>query len=132
MPRRTATSVKMAFEEIKLCVAIANIQPLKLVSDAIKKTPKYAQIAASVREVGLVEPPVVGRDRSDPGKYLLLDGHLRIEILKDMGRSDVTCLVSTDLHLQQACESPRDGPGTQDDRKGGPARCPRRANCEGT
>jgi ParB-like chromosome segregation protein Spo0J len=96
MPRRTATSVKMAFEEIKLCVAIANIQPLKLVSDAIKKTPKYAQIAASVREVGLVEPPVVARDRSDPGKYLLLDGHLRIEILKDIGRSDVTCLVSTD------------------------------------
>ena len=86
----------MAFEEIKLCVAIANIQPLKLVSDAIKKTPKYAQIAASVREVGLVEPPVVARDRSDPGKYLLLDGHLRIEILKDIGRSDVTCLVSTD------------------------------------
>jgi ParB-like chromosome segregation protein Spo0J len=86
----------MAFEEIKLCVAIANIQPLKFVSDAIKKTPKYAQIAASVREVGLVEPPVVARDRSDPGKYLLLDGHLRIEILKDIGRSDVTCLVSTD------------------------------------
>jgi ParB-like chromosome segregation protein Spo0J len=86
----------MAFEEIKLCVAIANIQPLKLVSDAIKKTPKYAQIAASVREVGLVEPPVVARDRSDPGKYLLLDGHLRIEILKDIGRNDVTCLVSTD------------------------------------
>jgi ParB-like chromosome segregation protein Spo0J len=66
------------------------------VSDAIKKTPKYAQIAASVREVGLVEPPVVARDRSDPGKYLLLDGHLRIEILKDIGRNDVTCLVSTD------------------------------------
>ena len=63
---------------------------------AIKKTPKYAQIAASIREVGIVEPPVVARDRSEPGKYLLLDGHLRIEVLKDMGETEVTCLISTD------------------------------------
>jgi ParB-like chromosome segregation protein Spo0J len=87
---------KMAFEELELRVAIAHIQPLKLVSSAIKKTPKYVQIAASIREVGIVEPPVVARDHSEPGKYLLLDGHLRIDVLKDMGETDVTCLVSTD------------------------------------
>ena len=88
--------VKMAFEEAKLRIAIADIQPLKLVSNAIKNTPKYAQIVASIREVGIVEPPVVARDHSEPGKYLLLDGHLRIDVLKDMGQTDVTCLVSTD------------------------------------
>ena len=97
MARRAATSiVKMAFEDVKLRIAIAHIQPLKLVPSAIKKTPKYAQIAASIREVGIVEPPVVARDHSEPGKYLLLDGHLRIDVLKDMGQTDVTCLVSTD------------------------------------
>jgi ParB-like chromosome segregation protein Spo0J len=88
--------VKMAFEEAELRVAIAHIQPLKLVSSAIKKTPKYIQIAASIREVGIVEPPVVARDHSEPGKYLLLDGHLRVDVLKDMGETKVTCLVSTD------------------------------------
>lgn len=88
--------VKMAFEEAKLRIAIAHIQPLKLVSSAIKNTPKYAQIVASIREVGIVEPPVVARDHSEPGKYLLLDGHLRIDVLKDMGQTEVTCLVSTD------------------------------------
>jgi ParB-like chromosome segregation protein Spo0J len=88
--------VKMAFEETELRVAIAQIQPLKLVSRALKKTPRYAQIVASIREVGIVEPPVVARDTSEPGKYLLLDGHLRIDVLKDMGETDVTCLVSTD------------------------------------
>jgi ParB-like chromosome segregation protein Spo0J len=88
--------VKMAFEELELRVAIAHIQPLKLVSSAIKKTPKYVQIAASIREVGIVEPPVVARDHSEPGKYLLLDGHLRVDVLKDMGETTVTCLVSTD------------------------------------
>jgi len=86
----------MAFEKAKLRIAIAQIQPLKLVSSAIKKTSKYVQIAAAIREVGLVEPPVVARDHSEPGKYLLLDGHLRIDVLKDMGQTDVICLVSTD------------------------------------
>ena len=97
MARGAATSiVKVAFEDAKVRIAIAQIQPLKLVSAAIKKTPKYAQIAASIREVGLVEPPVVARDHSDSGKYLLLDGHSRIDVLKDMGHTDVICLVSTD------------------------------------
>jgi ParB-like chromosome segregation protein Spo0J len=97
MARKAAIStVKMAFEGAELRVAIAHIQPLKLVSSAIKKTQKYAQIAASIREVGIVEPPVVARDHSESGKYLLLDGHLRIDVLKDMGETEVTCLVSTD------------------------------------
>jgi ParB-like chromosome segregation protein Spo0J len=97
MGRRPALStVKQAFEETRLRIPIAQIQPLRLVSPAIKKTPKYLQIVASIREVGIVEPPVVARDRSDLGKYLLLDGHLRIDVLKDMGESEVTCLISTD------------------------------------
>jgi hypothetical protein len=86
----------MGFEQARLQIAIDQIVPLKIVSSAIKKTPKYAQIAASIREVGLVEPPVVARDRGEPGKYLLLDGHLRIDVLKDLGRNEVTCLISTD------------------------------------
>jgi ParB-like chromosome segregation protein Spo0J len=97
MARKPAVSlVTMAFEEMQLRIAIADIQPLKLVSDVVKGTAKYAQIAASIREVGIVEPPVVARDRSEPGKYFLLDGHSRIEVLKDMGEADVVCLVSTD------------------------------------
>jgi ParB-like chromosome segregation protein Spo0J len=57
---------------------------------------KYAQIVASVREVGIIEPPVVSRDPQSRSKYILLDGHLRVEALKDLGETEVTCLVSTD------------------------------------
>lgn len=97
MPRRAASSsVMMAFEEGRIRVAIDQIVPLKMVSNAIKNSPKYAQIAASIREVGLVEPPVLARDRGEVGKYLLLDGHLRIDVLKNMGHKEVTCLISTD------------------------------------
>lgn len=90
------SSITRGFEEDRVRISIDQILPLKIVSGAAKKSPKYAQIAASIREVGLVEPPVVARDRGDPGKYLLLDGHLRLDVLKEMGHTEVTCLISTD------------------------------------
>jgi RepB plasmid partitioning protein/ParB-like nuclease domain len=88
--------VTMAFERESVSIAIENIQPLRLVTGGAKKTPKYSQIQSSIREVGLVEPPVVARDRSEKRKYLLLDGHLRLEVLRDLGATEVTCLVATD------------------------------------
>jgi ParB-like chromosome segregation protein Spo0J len=86
----------MGFEKATRRLAIADLQPLKIVSAEIKKSPKYAQIVASIGEIGIVEPPVVTPDRKDKGKYLLLDGHLRIEALKDRGETEVVCLISID------------------------------------
>lgn len=96
MTRIEADPVEMAFERDALRLAIADIQPLKIVGGTVKKSPKYAQIVASIAEVGIIEPPVVARDQGKPGKYLLLDGHARIEVLKDRGEMHVRCLVSTD------------------------------------
>jgi RepB plasmid partitioning protein/ParB-like nuclease domain len=62
----------------------------------VKRSAKYRQIAASISEVGLVEPPVVTRSRGNNGKFLLLDGHLRLEVLSDRGYLEVDCLVSTE------------------------------------
>jgi hypothetical protein len=96
MRKLNADPIEMAFEREALRLAIVNIQPLKIVGDTVKKSPKYAQIVASIAEVGIIEPPVVARDQRTPGKYLLLDGHARIEVLKDRGDTDVMCLISTD------------------------------------
>jgi ParB-like chromosome segregation protein Spo0J len=49
-----------------------------------------------IAEIGLVEPPVVARSREGLGKFLLLDGHLRAEVLREQGVTEVCCLVSTD------------------------------------
>ena len=35
-------------------------------------------------------------DTRDTNSYLLLDGHLRIEVLRDLGHTEVECLISTD------------------------------------
>ncbi|WP_339036314.1 plasmid partitioning protein RepB C-terminal domain-containing protein [Bradyrhizobium symbiodeficiens] len=77
-------------------VRLADIQPLKLVSEEVKRSPKYRQIAASVAEIGLVEPPVVARSRDGQNKFLLLDGHLRFEVLRGRGLLEVECLISTE------------------------------------
>ncbi|WP_249169875.1 plasmid partitioning protein RepB C-terminal domain-containing protein [Bradyrhizobium liaoningense] len=77
-------------------VRLSDIQPLKLVSEEVRRSPKYRQIAASVGEIGLVEPPVVARSRDGQGKFLLLDGHLRLEVLRERGLLEVECLISTE------------------------------------
>jgi len=89
-------SVKMGFASEAVTVAIEDILPLKKVKAGVKKTVKYRQIQTSIREVGVIEHPVVYAEKGVPGKYLLLDGHLRIEVLKELGTTEVTCLLSTD------------------------------------
>ena len=46
--------------------------------------------------MGIIEPPVVARGADGSGVFLLVDGYIRIEILKDLGASSVTCLVAID------------------------------------
>jgi hypothetical protein len=69
---------------------------VKQLHKRVKKTKKYLQISASIHEVGIVEPPIVIPEPHKKGKYLLLDGHLRIEILKELGAQGVICLVATE------------------------------------
>lgn len=85
-----------AFERDCILLPIAAILPVKTLRRTVKASDKYRQITASIREVGIIEPPVVARDPKAPGVYLLLDGHLRLEVLKDLGRTEIECLVSTD------------------------------------
>ncbi len=70
--------------------------PLRTISASVKKSVKYGQIAASIAEVGIIEPPVVARDATDPERYHLLDGHLRVEIVRERGDTELVCLVATD------------------------------------
>lgn len=93
---RPSEIVKIAFEANFVVLPINAILPVHTLRKTVKASQKYRQITASVREVGLVEAPVVARDKNQPNIFLLLDGHLRIEILKDLGKTEVECLISTD------------------------------------
>ena len=88
--------IVIAFEPESILVDLTDLLPVKSFPKTIKKSRKYQQVAASIREIGIIEPPVVARQDGRTGKFLLLDGHLRIEVLKELEIGAVTCLVATD------------------------------------
>lgn len=88
--------VTLGFENDCVTIPVADILPVRVLGKSVKSSRKYVQITASIREVGLVEPPVVTRNAGEDGSWLLLDGHIRIEVLKDLGIEQVECLISTD------------------------------------
>lgn len=94
--QRSALPVPLAFEQATLRIPIADILPLREVPANVRKSVKYGQIAASIDEVGIIEPPVVVRDGSDSAKYHLLDGHLRVDILRKRGDTEAVCLIATE------------------------------------
>lgn len=91
-------AIKKAFESEGKVVPIELILPTRSISPAYRQSPKYRRIQASIKEVGIVEPIVVypqsGAGRSK--QYLLLDGHLRLDVLRQQGATEVLCLISTD------------------------------------
>ena len=87
---------KIAFKPKSVFVKFANILPVRKYPKDIRKSRKYQQIKASIQEIGIIEPPSVYRVAGKKGQFLLLDGHLLVEVLKELGAEGVTCLISTD------------------------------------
>lgn len=94
--RVSREDVKIGFEADTVLLNLDEISPLKIVTPAVRDSEKFKQILASIKEIGIIEPPVVAPRKKGQGKHHLLDGHLRIEALKEIGEKEVVCLVSTD------------------------------------
>lgn len=88
--------IQIGFDKHTITLKIDQIVRLKTIPDAVRTSKKFAQIVASIREIGIIEPPAVAPDTTNSGQYFLLDGHLRIEALKELGETEVVCLVSRD------------------------------------
>lgn len=92
-------TVTQGFEGTTIVVSIDRILPTRKLPRDFRQTPKYRSILASVREVGIIDPLAVHPEKgggSGDGLYILLDGHLRLEALKELGGQQAVCLVSTD------------------------------------
>lgn len=90
-----ANIIKQGFQEKLIELGVEELLPTKSISIYAMKCRKYGQVLSSIREVGLIEAPVVAPRQKGKG-YLLLDGHLRIMALKELGVERVSCLISTD------------------------------------
>ncbi|MHB0999830.1 MAG: plasmid partitioning protein RepB C-terminal domain-containing protein [Armatimonadota bacterium] len=91
------SSIRLGFEMQTINIQLEDILPSHMMDEKMKSSKKYETVMASIQEVGIIEPPVVHHLRGELDKqYLLLDGHMRIEILKELGLKTVLCLVATD------------------------------------
>lgn len=87
-------AVRMAFEPTVRELALDRILSSKMLSAAVTESVKYKRIAASIAQVGLVEPLVVSQSRSN--EHMLLDGHVRLSVLKEQGAEAARCIVADD------------------------------------
>jgi len=88
--------IKLACNDDVNMVPLDKILPTRLIEPTIRRSAKYKCIAASVRELGIIEPLVVFPSKDSNGSFMLLDGHVRLDILKDLGHKTAKCIVSTD------------------------------------
>jgi ParB-like chromosome segregation protein Spo0J len=86
--------IRIGFDSQTIDLRLNQIIAIKVVTPAARASQKFRQIVASIKEVGVIEPLAVSPQKG--GKYILLDGHMRFEALKELGEEDATCLISTD------------------------------------
>jgi hypothetical protein len=87
-------SALLAFQDQVFTLPLSSIIPQRPLTPHVKNSQSYLQIKASVVEIGLIEPLVVF-PQNDRG-FLLLDGHLRLAILKELGATEAKSLIATD------------------------------------
>ncbi len=87
--------IPMAFADRIITVRLEDILLLRKLDFDPKEHRMYQRILASIRQVKLIEPLAVYPVKGSDGKYTLLDGHLRLHALKEIGEQDAKCLVAT-------------------------------------
>ena len=88
--------VQIGFDGQTIELGPDKLLPTRSLHPDIRKTRKFEQIRASLKEIGLIEPLIVTPPDSASGLHMLLDGHLRLLAMRELGFAAVTCLVSTD------------------------------------
>ena len=59
-------------------------------------TVKFRQIVSSIQSVGIIEPLSVTLADATEEQYLLLDGHVRLQALHELGAATAPCLLASD------------------------------------
>ena len=87
--------IRISFEPTVVDIILDRLLPLRPMTAPIIKSRKYARIASSIEQVGVIEPLVVTKADGD-GRHMLLDGHLRLHALQANGATTAPCIVSDD------------------------------------
>lgn len=87
-------TVGFGFE--RLTIPLSRLLPVRHLSDPEKKVTRYRSIVSSIPQIGIIEPLMVFPQPDKDENYLIMDGHLRFHALRELGITEVECLVSTE------------------------------------
>lgn len=93
-------AVQMAFDPHGVMVPIGQILPVRAVRPETRKGQQYQRLFASIREIGVIEPLIIYPQEVSPGgerRFTLLDGHFRLDVLRELGRTEAFCLIAKSL-----------------------------------
>ena len=79
-----------------ITLALDRILPSRKPPEGLQTSRKFKQIVASMEAVGMIEPLSVGKADKKTGQHILLDGHMRLLALRQLGYADAPCLIATD------------------------------------
>ncbi|MCM7272265.1 ParB N-terminal domain-containing protein [Enterobacter hormaechei] len=86
--------IKQSFSNEFMHLDVYKLTPSKPLIHNIKNSIKYQQVKKSISEFELVEPILVYFDKKE-NEIRILDGHLRIEAMKELGIEKAACIIST-------------------------------------
>jgi hypothetical protein len=90
------SKVTLGFVPEPRLVPIEKVLPSRRAPVGLASSRKYKQIHSSIAEVGLIEPLTVSLIAAAEGTYTLLDGHMRLLAMKDLGVTEAPCLEALD------------------------------------
>lgn len=87
--------VTLGFIPETLLIPLNQLLPSRKTPIEITESRKFKQIKSSIAEIGVIEPLTISpKQKTD--HYLLLDGHVRLIALKDLGHKEAPCLIAKD------------------------------------
>ncbi len=95
-PKAKITPISLGFSEDMVELSVNKIMPTKVVDSKIRSSSQYKQVVSSIKEIGVIEPPVVVANNHSKQSFILFDGHMRIAGLKELVIKETTCLISSD------------------------------------
>jgi hypothetical protein len=88
--------IALGFSMEPLSVALVNILPSRNIPKELDSSRKFKQIRSSIKEIGLIEPLAITPTIKQSEHHMLLDGHVRLVALRDLGYTEAPCLVAND------------------------------------
>ena len=89
------SQIELGFILEPLIISFDNLLQSRKLPETIFGSKKYQQILKSLSEIGLIEPLSISAPNST-GIYVLLDGHIRVIAMKELGLTEAHCLIAKD------------------------------------